>query len=45
MINSIELTEYVLPAKLAPAASILRGFNKGVHVARKAIARRLLASV
>ena len=42
---TIELTEYVLPRKLAPAARILNGFKKGVHVARKAIARRLLAAV
>jgi len=40
----IELTEYVLPAKLRPAAAALKVFNKGIHKARKAIGKALIKS-
>lgn len=42
---TIELTEYKVPARLAPAAALLRGFNRGVHAAKRAIGKRLLAAV
>lgn len=38
----IELTEYVLPARLRPAAAALKLFNRGVHRARHAIGKALL---
>ncbi len=40
----IELTEYVLPPKLAVAAGFLRAFNRSVHVAKRLIGRRMLAA-
>lgn len=42
---TIELTEYVVPARLAPAVVLLRGFNRGVHLAKKAIGARLLGAL
>jgi catechol 2,3-dioxygenase-like lactoylglutathione lyase family enzyme len=42
---TIELTEYVLPPKLAVAATLLRTFNQGVHLAKKAITKGILASM
>jgi catechol 2,3-dioxygenase-like lactoylglutathione lyase family enzyme len=41
----IELTQYVLPAKLRPVAAGLRAFNRGVHFTKRAIAKKLLSSV
>ena len=41
---TIELTEYVLPRHLKPAAVFLRGFNKSVHLTKRALARTLLAT-
>lgn len=38
----IELTQYVLPAKLRPAAAVLDLFNRGVHKARTAIGKALV---
>ena len=38
----IELTEYVLPAKLRAAAAALRVFNRGIHRARRAIGKALV---
>lgn len=40
----IELTQYVLPAKLRPIAAGLRAFNRGVHFTKRAIAKKLLSS-
>ena len=41
----IELTQYVLPARLRPVAAALRAFNRGIHVTKRAIAKKLLSSV
>lgn len=38
----VELTEYVLPRHLVPAARALSGFNRAVHVARRSIGRALV---
>ena len=40
----VELTQYVVPEKLRPAIGALRLFNAGVHVARRAIGRALVAA-
>lgn len=40
----IELTQYVLPAKLRPAGVALAGFNRAVHIARRTIGRALIAA-
>ncbi len=40
----VELTQYVLPAKLAPAGFALRGFNRAVHAAKRAIGRALVGA-
>ena len=38
----VELTQYVLPRHLVPAARALSGFNRAVHVARRSIGRALV---
>ena len=38
----IELTEYVLPIKLRPAAAALRAFNRSIHRARRLIGKTLV---
>lgn len=42
---TIELTEYAVPARLRPALAMLRGFNRGVHLAKRAIGKQLLSAV
>ena len=41
----VELTQYQLPAKLAPAVGFLKLFNRGVHLGKRAIARRMLDAI
>lgn len=38
----LELTQYVLPRRLAPAVALLNAMNRSVHASRKAITRTLL---
>ncbi len=38
----VELTQYVLPRHLVPAARALSGFNRAVHIARRSIGRALV---
>ncbi len=38
----IELTEYVVAAKLRPAIAALEAFNKAIHLARRRVTRTLL---
>lgn len=39
---AIELTEYNVPRQMAPALAVLRGFNKSVHLAKRALGKTLL---
>ena len=39
----IELTQYVVPSHLRPAIRALERFNRGVHLAKRAIGRQLVA--
>lgn len=38
----IELTQYVLPAKLRPVAAGLKAFNRFVHMGRRLIAKQMI---
>ncbi len=38
----VELTQYVVPAHLAPAIAFLRGFNRAVHAAKRTIGKALV---
>ncbi|MCA9670506.1 MAG: VOC family protein [Myxococcales bacterium] len=41
----VELTQYVLPPKLAPGAKLLALLNSAIHAMRRTIARKLMSSV